>query len=290
MVILVVVVVVASSGSSSRSNGSSRSVRSSSGSSSRTGTTVHTEDDLSHSHTYTYIHTTVGLHRSDESSKSYQCSAALEPPGGTLSRSMNCAKPSYAWYPAPLIHTHHITSHPLWIGLVTLLAPPSTAAVRWFHAAGTDTPASTRSPPPCPPLPPPYRPPRTTPSVAPARHTLTTNGRYVCMYCVCGMYVVCVLLTCRPYCKNPADTKLTSVPSCAAEDCVSYQCIDWNVLSRWSLLNTTCMYVCMYVDITPHALPQWDDPTSAELLQAEQGIRVLWSGVLWQRPDQSRYS
>jgi len=34
-----------------------------------------------------------------------------------------------------------------------------------------------------------------------------------------------------PYCQNPADSTILSVPSCAASSCLSYQCIDWNVLS-----------------------------------------------------------
>ena len=41
----------------------------------------------------------VGLRRADEGTNSFKCGAKVEPSGGLLSRSMDCAKPTYAWGP-----------------------------------------------------------------------------------------------------------------------------------------------------------------------------------------------
>ena len=84
--------------------------------------------------------------------------------------------------------------------------------------------------------------PTPTPTVSPTKNnTLCCSSTsyadyewYVCMYEVIElecMYEFSAYFN-RPYCKNPADATLSSVPSCAAENCLSYQCIDWNVLSR----------------------------------------------------------
>ena len=134
-----------------------------------------------------------GFHRNDELSKEYTCGATnLEPTGGLLSHSMDCAKPSYGW------------GIPAGVTANTSKGYDRVIPCRrdgYTRVSYVPTPAPTP-----------------VPSFAP-----TSNTSLCCTDTVYPDWV-------WPYCTNGAQLQSTSVTSCESQ-CVAYQCIDWNVLS-----------------------------------------------------------
>lgn len=139
-----------------------------------------------------------GLHRADEGTNSFKCGAKVEPSGGLLSRSMDCAKPTYAW--GPIQGKTYNGSN--------LVIP-----CRRDGYTRINTLASAQ----------PSRAPTLNPTVTHKPTFVTTSAPSIDPLC-CPLTSYADAATWKT-CNNAASSSMGRVSSC--KTCLAYQCLDW---------------------------------------------------------------